>query len=58
MALLVPTTRPSLALTVNVYVPALFAGAFETVDDAAHLAQMARAAGVATTLVYRTGATR
>ncbi|HEY0778079.1 MAG TPA: hypothetical protein VGD56_08945, partial [Gemmatirosa sp.] len=34
---------------------ALYAGAFETADEAAYLARTARAAGVSTTLVYRTG---
>ena len=33
----------------------LFAGAFETADEAAYLARTARAAGVTATLVYRTG---
>jgi hypothetical protein len=34
---------------------ALYAGAFETPDEAALLAQSLRAAGLAPTLVYRTG---
>ncbi len=34
---------------------ALYAGAFETPEEAAYLARTARAAGVSTTLVYRTG---
>ncbi len=33
----------------------LFAGAFETVDEATYLARTARAAGLTPTLVYRTG---
>ncbi len=35
---------------------ALYAGAFQTAQEAAYLARAARAAGVAATLVYRTGA--
>ncbi|GJG84877.1 hypothetical protein tb265_00580 [Gemmatimonadetes bacterium T265] len=35
---------------------ALYAGAFQTADEAAYLARAARAAGVQATLVYRTGA--
>lgn len=35
---------------------ALYAGAFQTPDEAAYLARTARSAGVTTTLAYRTGA--
>jgi hypothetical protein len=37
---------------------ALYAGAFQTPSEAAYLARTARAAGVRTALVYRTGAAR